>query len=122
MVADWKQQELAPENGESSLVSPSACSTGTAEGSNSNSNIGGDGVGGGCDGRQGGEDDGKTPSIEKEHVQAVYDTIAPHWYVCRSGSSNIEVVLDLFWRSNPCSSNIYPARRSGAARRTERQA
>lgn len=24
-------------------------------------------------------DDGKTPLIEKEHVQAVYDTIAPHW-------------------------------------------
>ncbi|CAM9560947.1 unnamed protein product [Ectocarpus fasciculatus] len=32
-----------------------------------------------ADAEQGGEDDGKTPSIEKEHVQAVYDTIAPHW-------------------------------------------
>lgn len=27
------------------------------------------------------EDDGKTPAIEREHVQAVYDTIAPHWQV-----------------------------------------
>lgn len=26
-----------------------------------------------------GHEDGKTPSIEREHVQAVYDTIAPHW-------------------------------------------
>lgn len=25
------------------------------------------------------EDDGKTPLIEKEHVQSVYDTIASHW-------------------------------------------
>ena len=24
-------------------------------------------------------DDGKTPLLEREHVQAVYDTIAPHW-------------------------------------------
>ncbi|CAM9156654.1 unnamed protein product [Ectocarpus sp. 13 AM-2016] len=32
-----------------------------------------------ADAERGGEDDGKTPSIEKEHVQAVYDTIAPHW-------------------------------------------
>lgn len=32
-----------------------------------------------ADAEQGGEDDGRTPSIEKEHVQAVYDTIAPHW-------------------------------------------
>lgn len=34
-----------------------------------------------ADAEQGGEDDGRTPSIEKEHVQAVYDTIAPHWSV-----------------------------------------
>ncbi|CAM9261017.1 unnamed protein product [Ectocarpus sp. 4 AP-2014] len=32
-----------------------------------------------ADAERGGEDDGRTPSIEKEHVQAVYDTIAPHW-------------------------------------------
>lgn len=34
-----------------------------------------------ADAERGGEDDGRTPSIEKEHVQAVYDTIAPHWSV-----------------------------------------
>lgn len=73
MVADWKQQELVRENGESSSAPSSAFSAGTIKGGNSNS-------GGDCGGRKG-EDDGKTPSIEKEHVQAVYDTIAPHWYV-----------------------------------------
>lgn len=31
------------------------------------------------EGEEGEQDDGKTPSIEREHVQAVYDTIAPHW-------------------------------------------
>lgn len=81
MVADWKQQEPVRENGESSSAPSSAFSAGTIKGGNSNSGGGGDdNVGGGCGGRKG-EDDGKTPSIEKEHVQAVYDTIAPHWYV-----------------------------------------
>eukprot|EP00903_Cladosiphon_okamuranus_P021891 g20124.t2 len=76
VVADWKAHKQARENGESSSGSASHCSAGMANGTGGD---GGDGIAGGCDGRQGGEDDGKTPSIEKEHVQAVYDTIAPHW-------------------------------------------
>ena len=76
VVADWQAQEQARANGESSSAStPNGSAGRMAEGS---SNSGG---AGGWDGRQAGgeEDDGKTPSIEKEHVQAVYDTIAPHW-------------------------------------------
>lgn len=38
---------------------------------------------GGCartdTGHDEGDDDGRTPPIEREHVRAVYDTIAPHW-------------------------------------------
>eukprot|EP00752_Nemacystus_decipiens_P003805 g3501.t1 len=83
VVADWTEQELARENGALFKTSPSACSAGTAKVSKKGSNrcisSGSDDVGGSSGGRQGGEDDGKTPSIEKEHVQAVYDTIAPHW-------------------------------------------
>lgn len=73
VVADWKGQEHVQENGAPSMSSSSSssCSAGKDKGG---------GGGRGCDGRQVGEDDGgKTPSIEKEHVQAVYDTIAPHW-------------------------------------------
>lgn len=32
-----------------------------------------------ADAEVGGGDDEKTPPLEREHVQAVYDTIAPHW-------------------------------------------
>lgn len=60
VVADWQEQGHG--DGEASSTRPE---TG----------------GSGCDHTQCSEDDGKTPSIEKEHVQAVYDTIAPHWLV-----------------------------------------
>lgn len=60
VVADWKEE--GHEDGDVSSTTPDADSSG-------------------CDHKQSREDDGKTPSIEKEHVQAVYDTIAPHWLV-----------------------------------------
>lgn len=72
VVADWKEQEQDQEGrghghgGDTcSSVRPVSGRNGRAE----------------SDQKRGGEDDGKTPPIEKEHVLAVYDTIAPHWCV-----------------------------------------
>ncbi|CAM9411729.1 unnamed protein product [Pylaiella littoralis] len=58
VVADWKEQEHG--DGDQNSARPGTGSSG-------------------CDHKQSSEDDGKTPSIEAEHVQAVYDTIATHW-------------------------------------------
>jgi len=73
VVADWKEQERDQEgrgHGHEGDYTSSARPGGSGSSGRAES-----------DQRRGGEDDGKTPPIEKEHVQAVYDTIAPHWCV-----------------------------------------
>lgn len=69
MVAEWREDgggELAAKGNAGSVKGNEG---GTAGDEGNSGDNGGDG----------GDDDGKTPSIEREHVQAVYDTIAPHW-------------------------------------------
>lgn len=72
VVAGWRGGMDKTDNTDN--IADCTTNTGRESSGNGNSNNSGSGS---VD--QDPVDDGKTPLIEKEHVQAVYDTIAPHW-------------------------------------------
>ncbi|CAM9142997.1 unnamed protein product [Laminaria digitata] len=72
VVSGWRGGMDKTDNTDN--IADCTTSTGRESSGNGNSNSSGSGS---VD--QDPVDDGKTPLIEKEHVQAVYDTIAPHW-------------------------------------------
>ncbi|CAM9105094.1 unnamed protein product [Scytosiphon promiscuus] len=79
VVADWRQEQGDGDGYDERPPSETLGGSGVGGTSTTNTNSSGSGSESGRDNEEGSEEDVKTPSLEKEHVHAVYDTIAPHW-------------------------------------------